>query len=320
MRSRKIFLLICIILVNLSLPASAQNNALAGAGSTLAYPLLNKVFDNYTRTTKQIINYQANGSGSGMDLLSQRNIDFVVTDLPFTNARAKKLGAPTVYIPIANGIVTIAYNIPGLKTPLNLNAQILTGIYTGKIINWNDTRIAKLNPNVKLPDLKIITAHRSDDSGSTEIFTKYFKDDASWIKAMGGVIPPKWPVGTGVKSTQGIAGLIKLTPGAVGYVALPYAIEYKLPMADLQLKSGDFVDAGKASYPLKGLTGIMVFQHQDYSGRSLEKATRLVKLLRFALADAQKVAKSLYYRPLHSTDMINAQKVIKSITYKGKKL
>jgi len=313
-------LLLVYLLTGTSLHASAQiNNALTGAGSTLAYPLLSKVFNDYTRSTKQMVNYQANGSGTGIALLNQKTIDFAVIDFAYTAERSKRPG-PTVYIPVTTSVVAIAYNIPGLKTTLKLNAAILTDIYAGKITNWNDSRIAELNTGIKLPNLKIVAAHRSDDSGSTEIFTKYFKDDTNWAKNMRGIIPAKWPVGMGIKSTQGIAGLVKLTPGAIGYIALPYFNEYKIPVAVLQLKNGSFVSAGKPNYPLTGTTGIVVYQQQEYNGRSLEKARQLTKLLHYTVSHAQKIAGPLNYKALSASDINKANGAIHAITYNGKNL
>jgi len=323
MKMSKKLLLCCAVILCTAFSQSAlaqQNNGLTGAGSTLAYPLLSKVFDNYSRASKQIVNYQANGSGTGMVLLNQKNIDFAITDLSFTKDRIKKFSAPVICIPLTTSIVAIVYNVPGIKAQLNLNADVLTGIYTGKINNWNDARIAKLNTGIKLPNLKILVAHRSDESGSTEIFSQYFKGNTDWEKPMGGIIPAKWPVGTGIKTTQGIAGLVKLTPGTIGYVGLPYAIEYKIPIAALQIKNGTYVLPTSTGYPLVGNTGIIVYQNQEYSGRSLDKAKQLTKLLRYTINQAQKLSRSLKYRTLLAADIGKANSAIHSIIYNGKKI
>ncbi|MEO8887289.1 MAG: phosphate ABC transporter substrate-binding protein PstS [Mucilaginibacter sp.] len=319
----KTFIRIALLSALIWLPglsALAQNNALVGAGSTLAYPLLTKIFDDYSRTSKETVSYQAIGSGAGITLLSQKTIDFAAVDLNLTDDHIKKLGPQIVYVPIATGTIAIAYNVPGVKYILKLNATVLTGIYLGKITRWNDARIAKLNPGVVLPAIPILVVHRSDDSGSTSIFIKYFKDDANWVKSMGSNTPAKWPVGTGVKSNQGIAGLIKLTPGAIGYVALPYAIQYKIPFAALQIKAGSYVVAGNGNYPLTGSTGIIVYKQQNYSNRSLDRAKQLVKLLRYAVRDGQKTAESLNYEPLSTVNVNEAEKAIRSIIYDGRNL
>src|ERR1700733_6266267 len=212
-----------------TLSASAQDNTLLGAGSTFVYPLFSKIFAEYGKTHDVKVNYQSIGSGGGILQLTNKTVDFGGSDAPLNADQAKKIGVPVLHIPMASGAVVITYNIPGITSALNLTGKDIADIYLGKITNWNSPEIAATNKGVKLPDLGIVVVHRSDGSGTSYIFTDFLtKVNPDWAAKVGKATAVNWPAGLGGKGNDGVSGLVKQTPGAIGYVELIYALQNKM--------------------------------------------------------------------------------------------
>ena len=316
---------------------------LLGAGATFPYPLYSKWFDVYHKKTGIKVNYQAIGSGGGIRQLLNRTVDFGGTDAFMSDEEMAKAPGKIVHIPTTLGAVVVAYNLPG-KPALRLSPDVLAGIFLGKITKWNDPSICKLNPDVNLPSMKIIVVHRSDGSGTTNIFTDYLsKVSPEWRQKVGKGKSVNWPVGLGGKGNPGVAGLITQIPGSVGYVELAYAKENHLPVATLQNKSGRFIKPSLASvsaaanvplppdtrvsitntdapdgYPISGFTWIILYKEQHYSGRSKARAKALVDLLWWCVHDAQKYNEALLYGKLPRAAVKQDEKILKSVTYDGK--
>jgi phosphate transport system substrate-binding protein len=323
--------------------ATADDNTLLGAGSTFVYPLFSKLFSEYGKTTNIKVNYQSIGSGGGILQLTNKTIDFGDSDAPLTDDQAKKMNAEVLHIPMCSGAVVISYNLPDLKSTLKLTPDVIANIFLGKIAKWNDPQIAKINPGVTLPDMNIFVAHRSDGSGTTNIFTTYLsKVSSDWSKSPGKGSSINWPAGVGGKGNEGVAGLIKQTPGAIGYIELAYAVQNKMAFADIQNKSGNFITpsvnstsaAGnvnipadskislsntdaKDGYPISGFTWALIYKEQDYNNRSKDRATKVLKLLWWNIHDGQKYCNDLNYAPLSTAAVTVAEKILKSATYNG---
>lgn len=324
--------------------APADANTLLGAGSTFVYPLFSKLFAEYDKSAGVKVNYQSIGSGGGILQLTNKTIDFGDSDAPLTDEQAKKIGVDVLHIPMCSGAVVIAYNLPELKSPLKLDPEVLAGIFLGKITKWNDLAIAKINPGVTLPSTGVFIAHRSDGSGTTNIFTTYLaKVSADWAKSPGKGSAINWPVGLGGKGNEGVAGLIKQTPGAIGYIELAYAIQNKMTFADLKNKSGNYITPTVAStsaagnidipadakvslsntdakdgYPISGLTWALIYKEQNYNGRAKDRAEKVVKLLWWNTHEGQKYCNDLNYAPLSPAAVKVAENLLKSATYDGK--
>ena len=302
---------------------------LTGAGSTFAYPLYSAWSADYAAKTGVKLNYQSIGSGGGIRQFSEQTVDFGATDGPMTNeelSRAK--GGAALHIPTALGGVVVTYNLPEVKQPLKLTGPLVGDIFLGNVKKWNDSRIAALNPGVALPDRDLLVVHRSDGSGTTYVFTDYLAAvSADWAKGpkKGKEVP--WPVGLGGKGNEGVAGQVKQTPGAVGYVELAYAKQNGLPAALIRNASGNFVAPstetitaaasgiaeklpantdfrvsivnapGANAYPISSFTWILVYANQPDAA----KGKKLVAFLRWALTDGEKRTTSLDYAPLPSS-------------------
>lgn len=309
-----------------STPATSGSVDLTGAGATFPYPIYSKWFSDYAQQTGVKINYQSIGSGGGIRQLSEQTVDFGASDSPMTDEEMSKAkGGPIIHIPTVLGAVVITYNVPGVSSPLKLTSKAIADIFSGKITKWSDARITSLNPGVRLPSSDILVVHRSDGSGTTYIFTDYLsKSVPAWNTSVGKGKEVKWPVGLGGKGNEGVAGQVKQTPGAIGYVELAYAKQNNLATAAIQNKGRQYiapsvsavtaaaagaastlpantdyrisiVDApGADSYPISSFTWILVYQHQ----RDPVKGKKLVDFLEWALTKGEAEAAALDYAPL----------------------
>ena len=319
-------------------------NTLLGAGSTFVYPLFSKLFAEYNKETGIRVNYQSIGSGGGILQLTNKTIDFGDSDAPLNDDQAKKMVVDVLHIPMCAGAVVISYNLPDVKETLKLDGDVLANIFLGKITRWDDAQIAKLNAGVKLPSVAIFIAHRADGSGTTNIFTTYLsKVSPEWNTKPGKGSSVNWPAGIGGKGNEGVAGLIKQTPGAIGYVELAFAMQNNMKFADLKNKSGNYVTPTVAStsaagniaipadakvlltntdakdgYPISGLTWALIYKEQNYSNRSLDRAEKVIKLLWWNTHEGQEYCKDLNYAQLSPAAVTVAENILKSATYDGK--
>jgi phosphate transport system substrate-binding protein len=225
-------------------PALAATQ-LTGAGSSFVFPYFSRAFYDYGKQHSDVtINYQPIGSGGGIQQFTQRTVDFGASDVPMNADEIKRLPAPAVQLPVALGGVAITYNFPSLvKGGLKLSRETLAEIYLGKITKWNDPALAKLNPGTELPDMSIVVVHRSDASGTTYIFTDFLSHVSRDWKAVAGTAKSvAWPAASAVggKGNEGVAGQVRQTPGAIGYVELAYVHENHMTQAQLQNASGHF--------------------------------------------------------------------------------
>jgi phosphate transport system substrate-binding protein len=334
-------------IAGLQTKAVAQDDkTILGAGSTFVYPLFSKMFAEYNKQTGIQVNYQSIGSGGGILQLTNKTVDFGQSDAPLKDDQAAKLSTPALHIPIVSGAVVITYNLPGISKSLNLTPDVIADIYLGKITQWNNSRITSINKGINIPSFPILVAHRSDGSGTTAIFTNYLtKVSPEWSSKVGSGGSVNWPIGLGGKGSEGVSGLVKQTPGAIGYVELIYALQNKMEYATVKNKKGKFIVPSLASvtaagnvtlpddskifitntdaadgYPISGFTWALIYKEQNYNGRSQEKAKQVLKLLWWITHEGQQYASPLYYSPLSPAALKVAEKILKSATYNGKPL
>ena len=309
-------------------PAQGPTVALTGAGATFPYPIYSKWFDEYHKLHPEIqINYQSIGSGGGIRQVTEGTVDFGATDGPMNDQQLKsfqdKRGGNVLHFPTVLGADVPTYNIPGVTGVLNFTPDVLADIFLGKITKWNDARIVKINAGVNLPAQDIVVVHRSDGSGTTYIWVDYLsKMSAEWKQKVGVGTSVKWPVGLGGKGNEGVAGLVKQTPGALGYVELIYALQSRLSYGAVQNSAGKFVKAdlksvtaaaagaadnmpedfrvsitnapGAEAYPIASFTWLLIpDQFKDQARKKV-----LVDFVAWMLADGQKMAEALGYAPL----------------------
>jgi phosphate transport system substrate-binding protein len=339
------FALIITAMTGLQTRLAAQDDkTLLGAGSTFIYPLFSKIFSDYNAKTGIQVNYQSIGSGGGILQLTNKTVDFGASDGPLNDEQTAKMGVPVLHVTQASGAVVVTYNLPGENNLLNLTPDIIADIFLGKIKTWNDPRITTINKGVNIPGLPILVVHRSDGSGTTNIFTNYLsKVSPDWKAKVGTGGSVNWPTGLGGKGNEGVAGLVKQTPGAIGYVELIYALQNKMDYAKVKNRKGKFIVPSIASvtaagdvklpddskifltdtdasegYPIAGFTWVLIYKEQNYNGRSLGRATNLLKLLWWNIHEGQAFATPLNYAPLSKEALRVAEKILKSATYSGK--
>ena len=292
-----------------------------GAGATFPYPIYSKWFDEYAKVDPSVrFNYQSIGSGEGQKQILAQTVDFGASDGPMSDDNLAKAPGKLLHIPTVAGAVALTYNLPG-NPSLKINGETIAGIFLGQIKKWNDPKIAALNSGASLPDQEIVVVHRSDGSGTTYIFTDYLsKVSSEWKTKAGTNTSVNWPIGLGSKGNEGVSGQVKQTPGALGYVELIYAIQNKMPYADIKNSAGEFVRPtlesvtaamatanipddfrfsmtnapGKNSYPIAGATWLLVYEQQ----KDPIKGKKLVEFLNWAMTKGEEMAKDLDYAPL----------------------
>ena len=302
--------------------ASAQQ--INGAGATFPFPIYSKWFDEYHKAHPNVeINYQSIGSGGGIRQLSAGTVFFGASDGPMTNDQIAAAGFRIVHLPTVLGGVVPIYNISGVNAELKFTGRVLADIYLGRITKWNDAAIRTINPGVNLPNEEITVVHRSDGSGTSYIWCDYLaKISPDFKKTIGVATSVQWPVGVGGKGNEGVAALVKQTPGAIGYVELIYALQNKIAYGAVQNASGEFLRAsvqtvtnaaavaaqhmppdfrvsitnapGHDVYPIASFTWLLLQQ----SSSDKQRSTIMKDFVRWALTEGQKYAPDLGYAPV----------------------
>lgn len=305
------------------------------AGATFPAPIYQKWFGEYKKIHPDVqINYQPIGSGGGIRQLQEGTVDFGASDMPMTDEQIKAAKIKPLHFPSVMGAVVLSYNIPGVTTSLKLTPEAVAGMYLGTIKKWNDAAIKGANPGVALPDKDIEIVHRSDASGTSFVFTDYLsKVSAQWKSKVGANAAVSWPLGLGGKGNDGVAGIVKQTPNSIGYVELIYAVQNKMPYADVKNAAGTFVKAsfesvtaaaanskempddfrvsitnapGAASYPISSFTWLLIPSQIPNAA----KRTAITGFLKWMITEGQKDAQALSYAPLPKPVVTKEEKQI----------
>jgi phosphate transport system substrate-binding protein len=302
--------------------STAQAQKLTGAGATFPYPIYSKWFSEYSAAHPGVeINYQSIGSGGGIRQVTAGLVDFGASDGPMTDEQLAASKVKLIHIPTVLGAVVPIFNVPGVGD-IKFSGDVLADIYLGKITMWNDARIAKDNPGVKLPDQKIIVVHRSDGSGTTYIWTDYLsKVSSDWGNGPGKGTSMSWPVGVGGKGNEGVAGLVRQLPGAIGYVELIYALQNKISFGEVKNAAGNWERAsiagvteaaasvkqipadyrvsitnapGKDAYPISSFTWLLIPVHSTDPAKG-----KVIKdMLSWIINSGENEVTALSYAPL----------------------
>jgi len=336
-------LLVVWLLSALALSAGAQSSSpvlLNAAGATFPYPIYSKWFDVYHTAHPNIqINYQSIGSGGGIRQLMEGTVDFGASDGPMTDEQLASAKVKILHFPTVLGAVVPTYNIPGFSGELNFTQHALAGIYLGTITKWNDPELTKANPGVNLPNADIVVVHRADGSGTSYIWTDFLgKASPDWKAKVGPAsTSPNWPVGLGGKGNEGVTGLVKQTPGSVGYIELIYAVQNGIAYGKVQNAAGKFVKAdlagvtaaatnsvkampddfrvsitnspGAATYPISSFTWLLVPAKID----NATKRDAIKDFLKWMLTQGQGYNEGLTYAKLPAPVVVKETKAIAMI-------
>jgi phosphate transport system substrate-binding protein len=298
---------------------------LTGAGATFPAPIYAQWFQEFQGVESGAqINYQAIGSGGGIEQFTAQTVDFGASDAPVQPDEAKAIeskGGSFIEIPTVLGGVVAAYNVKGLESGLKLDAKTTADIFLGKVKRWNDPEIASQNPGMSLPDENIAVVHRSDESGTTFVFTSWLASGSpEWQKQVGADKAVQWPTGTGGDGNDGVAAGVKQTEGAIGYLSYDFAVTSKLGIADIKREDGQYVSpsidsisaaggslklpisadtnilnsSSPGAYPIASTTYLLLYKDQT----SKDKAQTLYDFVYWALHAGQQVVTKLNYSPL----------------------
>ena len=352
-------IIIAIILVSVFAYIALQKPVAAsvtlnGSGATFPAPFINATIAAYASVKSNVhINYQGVGSGAGINALTAKTVDFAASDAPLSDSQ--RTAAPnTLHIPETIGAVTLAYNLPGISSGLQLTGDVIANIYLGAITKWNDPAITALNPSMNLPSNAIAVVHRSDSSGTTNVFTHYLSNESStWSSGVGSGTSVQWPLGTGASGNANVAATISSTQYGFGYVELAYAMTNHMTVASVKNPSGNFIapsltttttavqagatglpsgdqswknvsllnTADPQAYPIVSFTYFLEYKELNViPGMTQDKATAIVQYMWYVVHTGQQQGPNLGYATLPANVVTIDENSLKSITYNGQTL
>ena len=308
---------------------------------------MTKWVSTYQQTHPKVqINYRPIGSGGGIEEMKQGYLSFGASDAPLNDEQVKDM-SPVIQVPASAGPVCIVYNLPNVSAPLKLSARSLSDIYLGNIISWQDPAIARDNPGVTLPRAAVIVVHRSDGSGTTNIFTSYLaKVSHDWAWKSGQGLSVTWPIGLGAEGSKGVLAIVKQTPGTIGYMELNYAKQSGVPVASIENEAGHFVQPSPASaaaaisafgdalakdartpivdppasapdaYPITGLSFILIPKDRQ----DAEQQAAVKDFIAFAISTGQNAAEELSYAKLPDSVQKQGEQLLSQLTANGQAL
>ncbi len=327
-----------------SVVAFGQGGTLTGAGSTFVNPLMSKWSKEYhTLHSDTQINYQSIGSGGGRQQFIAKTVAFGASDAPMTEEQLTQAGgtAAVLHIPVTQGSVVIAYNLPEVTKQLKFSPETVAGIYLGSIKLWNDPKIMADNKGVTLPAKPVLVVHRQEGSGTTDIFTDYLcKVNEEWKSKVGRGASVQWPTGVAGQGNEGVANSIRNTSGSVGYIELAYARQNRITYGLLKNHAGNYIDPdpknvtaaaaslqvpadmrfsitdqpGAQAYPIAGTTWVLLYKDQKDAAQGMMVA----QFVQWAITDGQKYGNDLDYAALAKPLTQKAEASLKSMTCGGK--
>ena len=337
------------------IPDPNQEFTLTGAGATFPFPLIDLWRVEYNNVQNNVnLNYQSIGSGGGIKQHIEKTVNFAASDKPMSEAE-RELAPGTLHIPESIGGVVLVYNLPEVPNKgLKLTANTIAGIFLGEITKWNDPAITAENPGLNLPDKEIVTAHRSDGSGTTFIFTDYLTTiSPTWDEQIGKGKSVPWPLGLGAAGNEGVAAIVKSTEYSIGYVELAYAFQTGMSYASVQnAEKSAFVEPsldsisaassgvantlpvaedswvgvslvnapGSDSYPIASFTYLLVYDDLKSVTNNKEQAKAVIHLIYWMITDGQEFSSSLLYVPLADKVTELGKQGLSKVTYDGESL
>ena len=337
MNSHRILLQLSGLAAAMSISLSVLAADITGAGATFPAAVYNKWADAFKAATKNQVNYQAIGSSGGVKQIKAKTVDFGGTDAPLSEPDLDAAGL--VQVPTVMGGVTVVINVPGVESgKLKLDGPTLADIFRGAIKKWNDPAIAAQNPGLKLPDLAITVAFRSDGSGTTFVFSNYLaKQSASFKSEVGAGNTVNWPAnGVGGKGNAGVAANVQKIVGTIGYVDIADAMKNRMTFAALKNKAGNYLvptqeaiadaaaganfkvkgmapdlldQANRNAWPITSATYVLAYE----KGADASKQRLVVEFFSWALNNGQKMATELGFVPLPASVVKMVEAEMKSI-------
>jgi phosphate transport system substrate-binding protein len=321
-----------------------QGVSLTGAGATFPDPIYEQWFKDFQGVEPGAkINYQAIGSGGGIEQFTKQTVQFGASDAPLQQDEIAALPTDYIEFPTVLGGVVVAYNLQGLSGSIKLDGDTTAKIFLGEITNWNDPAIGALNPDLALPDTPISVVHRSDESGTTFVYTSWLAaESSSWESQVGASKDVSWPTGTGGDGNDGVAAGVSQTDGAIGYLSYDFAVTASLGIADIKADDGSYVTpsvesitkaGGGLTFPIKPDTNIInsttagaypistatyLLLYKDMG--DADQAQTLFDFVTWALSTGQGEAEQLNYAPLPASIATQSLDALSAMTANGQPL
>lgn len=328
--------------------------SILGAGATFPAPLVTAMADEYRDMTNRrvTVNYQSIGSGGGIRQFMEQTVMFgmseaFLSDEVMSNIEAST-GGRAFNIPITLADVVPTYNLPGIETGLVFNGELLVDIFLGNITRWNDPRIAELNPGVQLPGTAITVVHRSDGSGTTNVWTSYLsRVSDEWRERVGYATSVNWPTGIGGNGNEGVAGAVINSPGAIGYNSLTYAILNNMKYGSVINSSGNVIEPSYAAtteaanielpddtrilftntpseygYPIAGFAWMLVYENLDQNNaiQNRKEAEELLQFLVWSITEGQELSEPLGFARIPQAAVDKNIQMIRQIKWNGEEI
>lgn len=334
--------------------SSERRIDIRGAGATFPAPLITAMADEYRDLTNRrvTVNYQSIGSGGGIRQFIEQTIMFGMTEAFLSDEVMaeieSKTGGKAFNMPITLADVVVTYNLPGVEKNLIFNGELLADIYFGNVTHWNDPKIAELNPDVNLPNRSITVVHRSDGSGTTNVWTSYLsRVSDEWREKVGTSTSVSWPTGIGGNGNEGVAGAVQNTIGAIGYNSLSYALLNNMSYGSVINKSGNVIrpsfeattmaanielpedtrvlftnTPAEDGYPIAGFAWMLIYENLEQNNAidSRYEAEELIKFIIWSITDAQEISESLGYARIPEAALGRNLEMIKQLKWNGEKI
>ncbi|MEX2600223.1 MAG: phosphate ABC transporter substrate-binding protein PstS [Balneolaceae bacterium] len=325
-----------------------------GAGATFPAPLVTAMADEYrTLTNNRItVNYQSIGSGGGIRQFIEQTVMFGMSEAFLSDDVMSDIesetGGRAFNMPITLADVVPTYNLPGIEKGLVFDGELLVEIFMGRVPRWDDPQIAALNPDSELPPLPITVVHRSDGSGTTNVWTSFLtRASTEWEERVGFATSVNWPTGIGGNGNEGVAGVVQNTPGSIGYNSLSYAILNNMSYGSVVNSSGNVIEPSYSAtteaanielpedtrilftntpaengYPIAGFAWMLIYENLDQNN-AIENRTEAVELVRFlvwAITEGQELSETLGFARLPEAAVTRNIDMIRQLVWRGEEI
>lgn len=358
--------LVCLILLTISCTGGDDENGepnpdnqddrvdILGAGATFPAPLITDMADEYRKYTdnRVTVNYQSIGSGGGIRQFIEQTVMFGVSEAFLSDEVISNIeestGGRAFNMPITLADVVPTYNLPGFEKGIVFDGDLLVEIFLGNITNWDDPKIAELNPELDLPRLPITVVHRSDGSGTTNVWTSFLtRVSDEWAGKIGFATSVNWPVGIGGNGNEGVAGMVQNTPGSIGYNSFSYALMNNMAYGSVINASGNTIEPSyeatseaanielpedtrilftntpaENGYPIAGFAWVLIYENLDQNRAitNRKRAEELIEFLIWSITEGQELSENIGYARLPETAVEKNFAMIFKLQWKGEEL
>lgn len=322
-----------------------------GAGATFPAPLITAMADEYRDLTRNrvTVNYQSIGSGGGIRQFIEQTVMFGMSEAFLSDEVMRNVeqatGGRAFNMPITLADVVPTYNVPGIGSGMVFSGELLVEIFMGDITRWNHEHIRELNPDIDLPNLPITVVHRSDGSGTTNVWTSYLSRVSDrWREQVGFATSVNWPTGIGGNGNEGVAGAVQNTTGAIGYNSFAYALLNDMSYGSVINASGNIIEpsfeatseaanielpddtrilftntSAEYGYPIAGFAWMLLYENLDANNAisNRREAGDLINFLIWSITEGQELSNMLGFARLPDAAVEKSVQMIRQLKWEG---